>query len=187
MSPAEFRKQGKQMIDWIADYYENIEKYPVLSQVKPGEIKGQLPEAPPTESESMEQIMSDVNSIIMPGITHWQSPNFFAYFPANASGPSILGDLLSSGLGVQGMLWATSPACTELETKVLDWLAEMLQLPEKFKSASTGGGVIQDTASSAALSAVLAARERKNRLPDKRIRMFRKSGCLCFKPDPFVG
>jgi aromatic-L-amino-acid decarboxylase len=161
MSSEEFRKQGKQMIDWIADYYENVEKYPVLSQVKPGEIKNQLPDVPPTESESMEQIMADVNSIIMPGITHWQSPSFFAYFPSNSSGPSVLGDLLSSGLGVQGMIWATSPACTELETQVLDWLAEMLQLPEKFRSTSVGGAVIQDTASSAALSAVLAARERK--------------------------
>ena len=161
MSPDEFRKQGKQMIDWIADYYENLEKYPVLSQVKPGEIRTQLPDLAPMESETMEQIMADVNSIIMPGITHWQSPNFFAYFPANSSGPSVLGDLLSSGLGVQGMLWATSPACTELETQVLDWLAEMLQLPEKFKSTSKGGAVIQDTASSAALSAVLAARELK--------------------------
>lgn len=161
MSPDEFRKQGKQMIDWIADYYENIEKYPVLSQIKPGEIKNQLPTVPPAESESMEQIMADVNSIIMPGITHWQSPGFFAYFPSNSSGPSVLGDLLSSGLGVQGMLWATSPACTELETRVLDWLADMLQLPEKFRSTSVGGAVIQDTASSAALSALLAARERK--------------------------
>ena len=161
MSPDEFRKQGKQMIDWIADYYENVEKYPVLSQVKPGEIKNQLPDSPPEESQSMEQIMADVNSIIMPGITHWQSPSFFAYFPSNSSGPSVLGDLLSSGLGVQGMLWATSPACTELETRVLDWLAEMLQLPEKFRSTSIGGAVIQDTASSAALSAVLAAREKK--------------------------
>lgn len=161
MSPEEFRKQGKQMIDWIADYYEKVGNYPVLSQVKPGDIKNQLPDLPPTESESMEQIMSDVNSIIMPGITHWQSPNFYAYFPSNSSGPSILGDLLSSGLGVQGMLWATSPSCTELETRVLDWLAGMLQLPEKFKSASSGGAVIQDTASSAALSAILAARERK--------------------------
>jgi aromatic-L-amino-acid decarboxylase len=161
MSPDEFRKQGKQMIDWIADYYENIEKYPVLSQVQPGDVKAQLQANPPTQSESMEQIMQDVNSIIMPGITHWQSPSFFAYFPSNSSGPSILGDLLSSGLGVQGMLWATSPACTELETQVLDWLAKMLQLPEKFRSTLVGGAVIQDTASSAALTAVLAARERK--------------------------
>lgn len=161
MSPDEFRKQGKQMIDWIADYYENVEKYPVLSQVKPGDIKNQLPDSAPADGESMEQIMNDVDSIIMPGITHWQSPNFYAYFPSNSSGPSILGDLLSSGLGVQGMLWATSPACTELETRVLDWLADLLQLPEMFKSTSSGGAVIQDTASSAALSAVLAARERK--------------------------
>lgn len=161
MSSEEFRKQGKEMIDWIADYYENVEKYPVLSQVKPGDIAQQLPPSAPLEGESMGRIMEDVNSIILPGITHWQSPNFFAYFPANTSGPSILGDLLSSGLGVQGMLWATSPACTELETRVMDWLAEMLQLPEKFRSTSSGGGVIQDTASSAALSAVLAARERK--------------------------
>jgi len=161
MSPDEFRKQGKQIIDWIADYYETVEKYPVLSQVKPESVKNQLPLLPPENSESFEQIMGDVNSILMPGITHWQSPNFFAYFPSNSSGPSVLGDLISSGLGVQGMLWATSPSCTELETRVLDWLADMLQLPEKFKSTSEGGAVIQDTASSAALSAVLAARERK--------------------------
>jgi len=163
MSPDEFRKQGKLMIDWIADYYENVENFPVLSQVQPGDIKNQLPDSAPAESESMEQIMSDVNSIIMPGITHWQSPNFYAFFPSNTSGPSILGDLLSSGLGVQGMLWATSPACTELETRVLDWLAEMLQLPEKFRSTNSGGAVIQDTASSAVLSAVLAAREKKTK------------------------
>jgi len=172
MSPEEFRKNGKQMIDWIADYYENVEKYPVLSQVKPSQIIDQLPLIAPNESESMDQIMSDVNSIIMPGITHWQSPNFFAYFPANSSGPSILGDLLSSGLGVQGMLWATSPSCTELETRVLDWLADMLQLPDRFKSTSSGGAVIQDTASSAALSAVLAAREKKTSFQTN------ESGCL---------
>jgi len=101
-----------------------------------------------------------VGKLILPGVTHWQSPNFFAFFPANASGPAILGDLLSSGLGVQGMLWATSPACTELETHVLDWLADMLDLPAKFRSDAAGGGVIQDTASSASLCALLAARER---------------------------
>ena len=98
--------------------------------------------------------------MILPGVTHWQSPNFYGYFPCNASGPAILGDLLSSGLGVQGMLWATSPACTELETHVLDWLVGMLGLPEKFLSSSSGGGVIQDTASSSSLCALLAARER---------------------------
>jgi aromatic-L-amino-acid decarboxylase len=105
-------------------------------------------------------MLKDLDAIILPGITHWQSPNFFAFFPANTSGPALLGDLVSSGLGVQGMLWATSPACTELETHVLDWLVEMLALPERFSSRGAGGGVIMDTASSAALCAVLAARER---------------------------
>ena len=105
-------------------------------------------------------ILHDMKQVILPGVTHWQSPNFFAYFPANASGPAILGDLLSSALGVQGMLWATSPACTELETRVLDWLVPMLGLPEKFLSTTNGGGVIQDTASSSSLCAMLAARER---------------------------
>ena len=160
MTPQEFRLFGRAVVDWIADYYDHIETYPVLSQLKPGDIREALPEHPPMIGENFESILADVNRIILPGITHWQSPNFFAFFPANASGPAILGDLLSSGLGVQGMLWMTSPACTELETHVLDWLAEMLDLPEKFKSTTAGGGVIQDTASTASLTALLAARER---------------------------
>jgi len=160
MTSDEFRRQGKVVIDWIADYYETVEQYPVLSTVKPGEIRAGLPPHPPAHGEPFEEILSDFQQIILPGITHWQSPNFYAFFPANTSGPSILGDLLSSGLGVQGMLWLTSPACTELETHMLDWLAEMLDLPEKFRSTSSGGGVIQDTASTAALTAALAARER---------------------------
>lgn len=160
LSPSQFREEGKKIIDWIADYYENIEKYPVLSQVKPGEINDKLPKHPPQKGENIGQMMRDMDEIIMPGITHWQSPNFYAYFPSNTSFPSILGDLISSGLGVQGMIWATSPAATELETRVLDWLAEMMDMPEKFKSTSTGGGVIQDTASTSALTAVIAARER---------------------------
>jgi len=160
MTPEEFRRRGKAVIDWIADYYEGIEGLPVLSRVAPGEIRASLPTAPPPEGEPFERILDDVGKLILPGITHWQSPNFFAYFPANASGPAILGDLLSSGFGVQGMLWTTSPACTELETHVLDWVVDMLALPEKFKSTGPGGGVIQDTASSASLCAILAARER---------------------------
>jgi aromatic-L-amino-acid decarboxylase len=160
MTPDEFRRHGREVVDWIADYYENIEKFPVLAQVSPGEIRESLPENPPQEGEQFEKILSDLSEIILPGITHWQSPNFYAFFPANASGPAILGDLVSSGLGVQGMLWATSPACTELETHVLDWLADMLALPEKFKSSGRGGGVIQDSASGAALCAMLAAREK---------------------------
>ncbi|GAB4580288.1 MAG: pyridoxal-dependent decarboxylase [Anaerolineales bacterium] len=156
MTPSQFREYGRLVIDWIADYYEHIETYPVLSQVKPGDIRANLPPAPPAQGEPFPDILADVNKLILPGITHWQSPNFFAYFPANASGPAILGDLLSSGLGVQGMLWATSPACTELETHVLDWLVDMLGLPQTFK----GNGVLQDTASTASLTALIAARER---------------------------
>ena len=113
-------------------------------------------------------MLEDIDRVVLPGVTHWQSPNFFAYFPANASGPAILGDLLSSALGVQGMLWATSPACTELETLVLDWLAPMLGLPDRFLSTGEGGGVIQDTASSSSLCAMLAARERATKYASNR-------------------
>ena len=160
MTPEEFRRYGHAVIDWIADYQSRIESFPVLSQVKPGQIRASLPANPPEHGEPFETLLNDVQQVVLPGVTHWQSPNFFAYFPCNASGPGILGDLLSSGLGVQGMLWSTSPACTELETHVLDWLVPMLGLPQNFLSSNTGGGVIQDTASSAALCALLAARER---------------------------
>src|SRR3984957_17037312 len=168
MSPEEFRRQGHAVIDWIADYHARIESFPVLSQVKPGEIRSQLPAHAPEKGEPFDRILGDIDPIILPGITHWQSPNFYAYFPSNSSGPAILGDLLSSGLGVQGMLWSTSPACTELETHVLDWLVPMLGLPEKFLSTSSGGGVIQDTASSASLCALLAARERTTQFASNR-------------------
>jgi len=160
MTSQQFRDAGKRLIDWIADYYEQVERYPVVAQVVPGQICKSLPPEPPQSGENFDTILASVNEKIMPGITHWQSPNFFAYFPANTSEPSVLGDLLSSGLGVQGMLWATSPACTELETLVLDWLAKMLGLPETFLSSGKGGGVIQDSASSSSLCAVLAGRER---------------------------
>ena len=160
MTPTEFREYGHTVVNWIADYYEQIESLPVLSRVDPGQVRSMLPPHPPVDGESFEDILKDVSDFILPGLTHWQSPNFFAFFPGNTSGPSILADLLSSGLGVQGMLWATSPACTELETHVLDWLVEMLGLPPKFLSSSSGGGVIQDGASSASLCALLAARER---------------------------
>jgi aromatic-L-amino-acid decarboxylase len=160
MTPEEFRQHGRQVVDWIADYLTRVEQYPVLSRSAPGDVRRQLPAHPPEQAEAFEAVMADVERIILPGLTHWQSPNFFAFFPANHSGPSILAELLSAGLGVQGMLWATSPACTELETHMLDWLVEMLQLPASFLSSSAGGGVIQDSASSASLCALLAARER---------------------------
>lgn len=160
MSAEEFRQYGKEMVDWIADYHEKIESFPVMSRVKPGQIRASLPKHAPQQGEEFEAMMQDVEKLILPGITHWQSPNFFGFFPSNSSLPSILGEMLSAGLGVQGMLWATSPACTELETLVLDWLVEMLDLPAKFLSTNTGGGVIQDTASNSTLCALLAARER---------------------------
>jgi aromatic-L-amino-acid decarboxylase len=160
MSPAEFRRAGTAVLDWICRYLESLESYPVAAQVEPGEIRDRLPPGPPEKGEAFEDILRDLDRVILPGITHWQSPNFFGYFPANSSGPAILGDLVSSGLGVQGMLWSTSPACTELETHVLDWLVDLLHLPDKFRSGGAGGGVIQDTASSATLCAMLAARER---------------------------
>jgi aromatic-L-amino-acid decarboxylase len=160
MSPDEFREYGHEVVDWIAGYMEQVREFPVLSQVAPGEIRGKLPAHPPVKGESFDQIFKDVDEIILPGITHWQSPNFYAYFPSNNSGPSILGELLSAGLAVQGMLWSTSPACTELESHVLDWLVEMLGLPDSFLTTSRGGGVILDSASSATLCALLAARDR---------------------------
>jgi len=160
MTPDEFRTHGKQVIDWIADYLAGIESLPVRAQVEPGEVRRALPEHPPEQGEDFAAIMADLDRVVVPGLTHWQHPSFFAYYPANTSGPAILGDLLSSGLGVQGMLWATSPACTELETVVVDWLAELLDLPAHFRTDGAGGGVIQDSASSASLLAILAALQR---------------------------
>lgn len=159
MSPEEFRHWGYKTIDWIADYWAKVEKLPVLSQVKPGELRSQLPERAPEKGEDYQTILEDLDRLIVPGLTHWQSPNFFAFFPTGISAPSVLGELISAGLGIQGMLWATSPACTELETHVLDWLVDLLGLPLQFKSSGTGGGTIQDSASSASLVALLAARE----------------------------
>lgn len=160
MSPADLRRHGHQLVDWVADYLEGVEAYPVRSPLVPGAVRAALPVHPPEHPEPFDAVLADVADVVMPGITHWQSPDFFAYFPANSSGPSILGELLSAGLGVQGMMWATSPACTELEAHVLDWVVELLGLPDRFLSTGAGGGVIEDSASSATLCAVLAARHR---------------------------
>jgi aromatic-L-amino-acid decarboxylase len=160
MSPDEFRARGHEVIDWIADYYSRIESFPVLSRAVPGELRAALPAEPPATGEDLGTLLADLDRLILPGITHWQHPSFFAFFPASATGPAILGDLLASGLGVQGMLWATSPAATELETHMLDWLNQLLGLPEAFRSDRTGGGVIQHSASDASLVALLAALHR---------------------------
>ena len=160
MTPEEFERHGAEILSWINRYHEEARSLPVLSTARPGDVRQKLPQQAPVKGEPFGQILRDLDEIIKPGLTHWQSPNFFAFFPTGISGPSILADLVSSGLGVQGMLWATSPAATELETHVLDWLVDLMDLPGTFKSSSTGGGVIQDTASSAALCAAIAARER---------------------------
>ena len=158
--PERFRREGRAIVDWIADYWQDVAEKPVQSSVKPGWVRDQLPPHPPEQPEPLDAVLADLDQIITPGLTHWQHPGFFAYFPASTSGASILGELLSAGLGVQGMLWATSPACTELETHVLDWLRELLGLPDRFASTGTGGGVILDSASSGLLSVVVAARQR---------------------------
>jgi len=160
LTPAEFRRAGQAVVDWVAGYLERLESFPVLSRSQPGEVRSKLPAIPPEAPEPLERLLADLDEIVLPGITHWQSPSFFGYFPANASPAAILGEIVSAGLGVQGMMWQTSPACTEVETHLLDWLVDLLGLPQGFKSSAAGGGVIQDTASSATLCAVLAARER---------------------------
>jgi len=158
--PAAFRRAAHAAVDWVANYLEKVDALPVFPRVKPGEIRSLLTPHPPESPESFDAILADLDRVVLPGITHWQSPMFFGYFPANASGPAIVGDLVSSGLGVQAMMWATSPAATEIETHVLDWMVELLGLPDRFRSDGKGGGVIQDTASSSSLVAMLAARER---------------------------
>lgn len=154
MNSSEFRKFAHELVDWMASYLENVESYPVKSNVKPGEIFSKLPDTPPEKPESFENFFKDFINIIMPGITHWQSPNFFAFFPANTSPPSILAEMIISTLGVQCMIWETSPAATELEQKMMNWLRDMIGLPENFE------GVIQDTASTSTLAAILTAREK---------------------------
>jgi len=154
MDQERFREYGHRFVDWLADYMKNIEAYPVMSRVKPGDTKRQLPPQPPYKAEPLDLIFADFQKIILPGITHWQHPGWFAYFPANNSPASVLAELLTAGLGAQCMSWQTSPAATELEETVLDWLRRMIGLPEGL------AGVIQDTASTATLCALLTAREK---------------------------
>jgi aromatic-L-amino-acid decarboxylase len=154
MDQNQFRRYGHEFVDWVADYFDNIERYPVMSRVKPGDILSCLPAGPPEKGESMNAIFTDFKDIILPGITHWQHPNWHAYFPATNSPESVLAELLTAGLGAQGMIWQTSPAAAELEDRVLEWLRGMLGLPEDLH------GVIQDTASTATLCALLSAREK---------------------------
>lgn len=154
MTNEEFRKHAHELVDWMADYMDKVEKYPVLPDVKPGEILNKLKKDPPQKGESFDEIFKDFKEQILPGMTHWESPNFMAYFPANKSYPSILGEMLMSTMGAQCMLWLTSPAAAELEEHVMNWMRDMLGLPKTYT------GVIQDTASTATLCALLSAREK---------------------------
>jgi aromatic-L-amino-acid decarboxylase len=154
MTPDEFRRLGHLMVDWIADYHARVATLPVMSRSEPGEIRARLPVAPPGEPEPLEGVLRDVDDLVLPGLSHWQHPSFFGYFPSSTSPASVLGDFLSSGLGVLGLSWQSSPALTELEEVVCDWTRQMFGLPDAFR------GVIQDTASSSTLVALLCARER---------------------------
>lgn len=153
MPQSEFRKHAHELVDWIADYLENVESKPVLANIKPGGVKSKLPISPPDFGEGMDKIFKDVDDIIMPGMTHWNHPNFMAYFNSTASGPGILGDFLSSAFNINGMVWKSSPASTELEEVVLNWFREMLQLPKQFF------GIMYDLASVSSMHAIAAARE----------------------------
>ena len=152
----EFRKSGHQLIDWIADYLNDIEKYPPLSQVNPGDILKRIPESPPQKGEDIENVLKDVDKILMDGITHWNHPGFMAYFNSTSSGPGILAELLTAGLGINGMLWKTSPAFTELERAMMNWFRQMIGLPENY------WGIICDTASTSSMHAIASAREQLN-------------------------
>ncbi|KAF4361269.1 hypothetical protein CsatB_027350 [Cannabis sativa] len=164
LDPEEFRRQGHMVIDFIADYYKNIEKYPVLSQVEPGYLKKRLPTSAPMNPESIETILGDVQDHIVPGITHWQSPNYFAYFPSSGSIAGFLGEMLATGFNVVGFNWMSSPAATELESIVMDWLGQMLRLPKSFLFSGNGGGVLQGTTCEAILCTLVAARDRTLRI-----------------------
>lgn len=153
MPAEEFRKNGYKLVDWIADYLTNIENHPPLSQVKPGDILKRIPQTPPTNGEDIENVLADVDKILMDGITHWNHPGFMAYFNSTSSGPGILAELLTAGLGVNGMLWKTSPAFTELEKSMMNWFRQMIGLPENY------WGIIYDTASTSSMHAIASARE----------------------------
>ena len=156
----EFRERGHAVVDWLASYLARLEDLPVMPTVAPGEVRARLPAAPPEHPEPFERLLADLDNIVVPALLQWQHPGFFGYFPANASPVSALADLVSSGLGAQGMLWSTGPALTEVESHVLDWLVDAMGLPAAYRSDGPGGGVIQDSASSATLCALVAARER---------------------------
>ncbi len=153
MNKEEFRRFGHELIDWIADYFDKIEELPVLASIEPGDLKAQLPSSPPQQGEPMEKIIADIDRLVVPALTHWCHPSFFAYFATSTSGPGILGELLTAAFDNKAMLWRTSPASTELEEVALDWLRQMMGLDPGMT------GIIYDTASVSSMHAIAAARE----------------------------
>lgn len=159
MTPDEFRRHGHTLVDWVADYMARVAELPVQPRIEPGDVRAMLPPAAPEDPEPFERLVEDLDAVVLPGITHWQSPGWFGYFPANTSPPSILAELVTAALGAQGMLWSTSPAVTEIEAHVLDWLVDLLGLPQEWKTAvGPGGGVIQMSASDSTHVAHVVAR-----------------------------
>jgi len=154
-----FREHGYALIDWIADYLGGIESRPVVEPVEPGAVRSRLPSEAPETPEPFEDLLRDLDEIVVPGLTHWQHPGWFAYFPGQSSPPSILGELAASGLGIQGMMWSTGPAVTEVEAHVLDWLVDLTGAPEAWKTTGPGGGVLQMSASDSTHTALVVARE----------------------------
>ncbi len=160
MTAAEFREHGRAVIDWIADYWERVATLPVASTMQPGQVRSLLPDEAPEQPEPFEDLLADLDRVVLPGVTHWQHPGWFAYFPANNSAPSVLADTVSAGLGLIGLLWSASPAVTEIESQMLDWLVDLNGLPAHWKTTSRGGGVLQGSASDATHIALVAARHR---------------------------
>ena len=161
MNPDEFRRHGHALVDWLARYMETVGQRQVMPDVEPGDIAAAIPVTAPEKPERFEDLIRDLDEVVMPGVTHWQSPGWFAYYPATTSGPSILGELVSAGLGVQGMLWSTSPAVTEIENRVTDWLVDLLGLPAAWRNRTgPGGGVLQSSASDSTHLVHVVARER---------------------------
>jgi aromatic-L-amino-acid/L-tryptophan decarboxylase len=173
MTPEEFRAAGHQIVDWIADYRATVASRPVMARTGPGDVKRQLPAQPPEQPEPFASIVRDLDAIILPGLSHWQHPQFFGYFPCNGTLASVLGDYVSTGLGVLGLAWQASPALTELEEVVTDWMRGMLGLSESWS------GVIQDTASTSTMIALMCARERTTAYGSNR-------GGLQSEPQPLV-
>jgi aromatic-L-amino-acid decarboxylase len=155
MPAEEFRKYGYEVVDWIANYFENIEQYPVLSQIEPGSLKNSLPDSPPESGENFGDVLGDVDKLILPAVTHWNHPNFHGLFSTSTSSVGVFGEMFAAAFDMKAMLWRTSPASTELEDVTLDWLRQMLGLPKQFE------GIIYDTASVSTMHAIAAAREQR--------------------------